>query len=66
TYGLKHAPDGEARRFSLDRFRKLIEQAQKRPRVILIVEADRYLNYVKSLPPPVFEDRDNGVMFLVY
>lgn len=66
AYGLEHAPDGTARRFTLDRFRKLIEQGEKRPRVILIVEADRYLNYVKSLPPPVFEDRDNGVMFLVY
>lgn len=66
AYGLRHAPDGEARLFSLDRFRKLIEKNQNRPRVILIVEADRYLNYVNSLPPPRFEDRDNGVIFLVY
>ncbi len=66
AYGLKHDPEGDARLLSLARFRDLIGRRHHRPRVVLVVEAGRYEKYLQSLPPPVFEDRDNGVLFLVF
>jgi len=64
-YGLEHDPEGTLRLLSLDRFRDLVENAH-RPEVVLVVEADRYGEYLESLPAPLFEDRDNGVLFRVF